>query len=359
MNRDLAQQYRDIGTRLALYLRQRQDDWPSSAALQGIVADLLATHVALALPLKDLVSRPAFRTLLRKAGSGSGGLERDALLQDLQRTFAAEVVNDLAEVLNGILDLPLGSGHVAVRSAALEPPAHQATLTADRDLIQRDAPHAPSAPRSTGRLLVVSLSTAALAAAVVVALRTPPLCALLNLCAASSTRAPSDAALQAAAAAEQALRRASTIDAYATALDQLERELLKLSGDPLSTAQQQQRDALQAAARDARRNLEAEQADQQQLALAQQAFAQASSSSGTAQEAQITAARQALVAIPPGSFAAAEASRLRSALEQLVRQPESKPTTDQPAPDPATDSGSNEAIAPPVAPPSPRDQPAF
>ena len=352
MNRERAQHNREIGTRLAHYLRQRQGDWPATASLQGIVADLVGSQVDLALPLKDLVSRPAFRGLFNKAAGGSGALDRDALLQDLQRTFAAEIVNDLAEVLNGILDLPLGSGHVGVPTAGLKP-GMSPDVTSASALGASVAVSVPtptpapasiaSPPASKGPLLAVSLVTAALAAGAVVAVRTPPFCAAFNLCSAAGPTSPSDAALQAATAAEQALGRATSLDAYASALEQLERELLKLSGDPLSSTQQLQRETLQAAARDARRNLEAEQADQQQLALAQEAYALASSSSGSVQDGQINAARQALAAIPPRSFAAAEASRLRSALEQLTRQPDPVPVEAPPSVDGGSESASDGA----------------
>ena len=242
MNRERSRQHRDIGTRLAHHLRQRQGDWPTTALLQAIVADLVASRIDLALPLNDLVSRPAFRALFNRAasGTGSGMLERDALLQDLRRTFSAEVVNDLAEVLNGILDLPQGSVQLDrdSREAIQAIPSQLPALVAA-------APEPVAAPsRSAGRLLVVSLGTVALVAVGVVAVRTQPLCSVLNLCSAATLTSPSEAALQAATVAEQALGRATSLDAYASALEQLERELLKLSGDPLSSVQQQQRATL-------------------------------------------------------------------------------------------------------------------
>ena len=109
MASEQTQHYRSIGGQLAVYLRQREEPWPSTATLQGLAADLVGIHTELALPVRELVSRPAFRVLAEKAGTGGGRLERDALLQDLQRTFAPAVVAGLTEVLNGLLDLLPGS----------------------------------------------------------------------------------------------------------------------------------------------------------------------------------------------------------------------------------------------------------
>jgi hypothetical protein len=91
-------QYRAIGRRLAAYVRQLAD-LPPSASLQAVVSDLLGNHGELDLPLKDLVSRPAFRSLTRKAGSGGGSLERHALLQSMQATFSPQVIEALGELL--------------------------------------------------------------------------------------------------------------------------------------------------------------------------------------------------------------------------------------------------------------------
>lgn len=99
-------QYRAIGGRLAVVLRQRQGQRSSGAALQAIAADLVGERTELLLPLKDLVSRPGFELLMAKAGSGRGVVERRALLADLERTFSPAVITALEELLGGFLDLP-------------------------------------------------------------------------------------------------------------------------------------------------------------------------------------------------------------------------------------------------------------
>lgn len=71
-------EYRAIGGRLAVVLRQRQKGEPRSvAALQAIAADLVGDKTELLLPLKDLVSRPGFQLLVAKAGSGRGQMRTE------------------------------------------------------------------------------------------------------------------------------------------------------------------------------------------------------------------------------------------------------------------------------------------
>jgi hypothetical protein len=348
------QHYRAIGGQLALYLRQSEGPWPSTASLQGMAADLVGAHTELALPLRELVSRPAFRALAEKAGSGGGLLERDALLQDLQCTFAPAVVAGLAEVLNGMLDLPSIPAEPAPEQRPVSPPSEPPRSV--------EQPRPARRPSSRVPLVVLlSLGTAAVAAALVLLSRTSPLCGAFGLCPQAVGLSQSPSALQAALAAEQALRRAGSVDDYASALEQLERELLKLSGDPLSSEQQQQLSALQATARDARQTLQAERADQEALARAEEAIAAAKASPAVAQTPQLTAARQALDAIPPRSFSAAEASRLRAALEELMRQAASaaEPTApDQATPAPQAPPSAPAASQPRWTPPPSAPQPA-
>ena len=338
------QQYRAIGGQLAQYLRRREGPWPSTPTLHGVAADLVGAHTDLALPLRELVGRPAFRSLAEKAGSGGGLLERDALLQDLRQTFAPAVVEGLAEVLNGLLELPSGSVSILGEPASEQRPAPPSTEP------PRSVDEPQPARSRTSRLpqlLLLSLVAAAVGA-VPMLLRAPPLCGMFGLCPPLVGLSQSPSALQAASAAEQALRRASSVEGYAIALEQLERELLKLTGDPLSPAQQQQLSAIQATARDAHQTLRAERADQEALARAAEAIAAAKASPAAAQTLQLTVARQGLDAIQPRSFSAAEASRLRAQFNDLMRQ----------APPPAEPAIPDQAMPQPQAPPSPPAAPA-
>ena len=131
-------QYRAIGGRLAVVLRQRQGQLPSPAAMQGIAADLVGDKTELLLPLKDLVSRPGFQSLISQAGSGRGTAERQALLAELEATFASTVIRAMGELLGGFLDLPA--------TAAQVPVGNEARVNRAANSPDRPAPATPEAP---------------------------------------------------------------------------------------------------------------------------------------------------------------------------------------------------------------------
>ena len=369
-------QYRAIGGRLALYLSQQQGGLPTAATLQAVAADLAADQAALVLPLRDLVIRPGFAAVAAKAGSGGGALERQAVLQAMEATFAPAVIAALGEVLAGCLDLPCtaATGQPApVLPPATPPPTTRAEANRAEPAAQPQSPPVRGSAGNAAPALIAIAAAAGLAVAgtVLAVLSSPQLCAAVRLCPQDGRGSASQQALDAAAAAEQALRRAQGLADYRQATEQLERELLKLSGDALTAEQQRQRQQLQTTANQARSILQAEEADLTRLEQAQQAMAAARAASGEERKRQIAAARQALAEIPPRSFSAAEANGLLEQLAELERQvpPPAQPTPEVPQP---TTPGAGPAAAPsagvpesptvpspaPAAPPT-RDQPLF
>ena len=356
MTPEQCRQYRAIGGQLALYLRQRQGGLPAPATLQAVAADLAADQAELVLPLRDLVIRPGFAAVAAKAGSGGGVLERQALLQAMEATFAPAVIAALSEILAGCLDLP------SVASSA-GPAAGAESTSGDQPAQPQPQPSPEPAPtpspvppaRGTAgcagpALIAIAVAGGLVVAGVVVAVvSTPQLCAAVRLCPQAGRSSASQQALDAAAAAEQALRRAQGLTDYRQATEQLERELLRLSGDALSAEQQRQRQQLQTTANQARSILQAEEADLKRLEQAQQALATARAAGGEERNRQIAAARQVLAQIPPRSFSAAQANGL---LEQLAELERSAAAPAEPAPDTPTP-----APADPVPPASPRWSP--
>ena len=378
--------WRELGQRLARTLSQSSSPIATPARLQGLVADLVADRQELLLPLKDLVSRPAFQSLIPRAGSGSGAVQRDVLIQALATTFTRPVIEVLAEVLNGFLDLPPGT-------------AEQAGWESEALALQPAAPPVPPQPQPIGqppqtatplreaepgplikpaelkqpalRLLLLSLATAmavAGGAAAVVVLRSSDLCALVGFC--PGTR-ESSSAVEALAAAEQAaddLGQADTLRAYEQALEKLEQQLLKLTTARLTPEQEQQRQRLDQAAREARGVLADERKDALRLETAGKALAAARQNSGEERAGQLAIARNELAGIAPRSFSAAPAQRLRRELEQLEAEvPPSEPSEPEAAPDPAAGEGpaaqpqapARQPSPPPPPPPAPaRERPA-
>lgn len=169
--------YRAIGGRLAVLLRERRGEQVRPAALQAIAADLLGNKTELLLPLKELVSRPGFQLLMAKAGSGSGVLERSALLADLERTFSPAVMTALHELLGGFLDLPTTS-YLApaeggnARALEARKPKKENVQKQTTDKIQK--------PLSI--VLSACAATATIAALGMMALRNQRVCEALALC---------------------------------------------------------------------------------------------------------------------------------------------------------------------------------
>ena len=398
--------WRELGQRLARALSQSSGPISTPARLQGLVADLAADQQELLLPLKDLVSRPAFQALIPRAGSGSGAVQRDVLIQAMEATFSRRVIQAIAEVLDGFLDLPPGSADQAGWSSELidrqpaAPPVRPQTAPPPPPPPPAPAPPPPPAPAPRARpivqpastatplrgveraplvrpveprlpmfkLFLLSLATAmavAAGAAAVVMLRSSDLCALVGLCPGPRE---SSGAVEALAAAEQAtddLGQADTLRAYERALEELEQQLLKLTAARLTPEQEQQRQRLDQAARDARAVLAEERKDALRLETAGQALASARQGSGEERAGQLAIARNELAGIAPRSFSTAPAQRLRRELEQLEAEaPPSEPPEPEAAPDPAAGEGPAaepqapaQQSAPPPPPPPPLADP--
>ena len=341
---------RAIGGRLAVIVRQQTKQDPTASNLQAAAADLAAGDADLVLPLKDLVARPAFRSLTSKAGSGGGSLERHALLLSMQSRYAPQVLDALGEVLSGFLDLPKGSDvpSTAPESSGAERHGPHAAATSHDPMQHERQTSSPEAhperqvktvsPRTRLPVLTaLATATAVCTAFGAVLLSNPQLCRALGVCAGQSVSTATERALQAAEAAAQDLRRAKGLADYRQATEQLERELLKLSGDSLTSKQQQERQSLEITAKQARSILGEEEADRMRLDRASQALDAAEALAGQDRLAPLESARQSLGEVPPRSFSAAEAGRLRERLLELESAASPGPT----------------AVPEPVAPASP------
>lgn len=351
MSPEQRRQYRAIGARMALYLREAPAPLPAPAALQAMAADLAAEHSSLVLPLKDLVNRPVFRTIAAKAGSGGGALERHALLQEMGETFSPQVVEALAEVLTGLLDLPAQAATAA--GGAVEAPAEAPAPTP----LQAPLEHQHVPTPWAGIIAVIGGGLLAAAALVLVVSR-PEVCGRLGLCSPPQADNRLLTTLDAASRAEQELRRAQTVESYRHASQQLEQELLRLNGANLSAAQQEQLRQLQQSASQAREILRQEVLDQQRLDRARQILEAARSLSGPALLAQLDAASREVEAVPPRSFSADAAQGLR---ERLLQLRSAAATTPAAEPSPPVNNGSADAApaspqpSAPIQPPGNRD----
>jgi hypothetical protein len=153
---------------------------------------------------------------------------------------------------------------------------------------------------------------------------------------------------------------------------ELERHLLSLVSARLTPELEQRRQQLDQAARQARDVLAEEMNDGRRLEKAAKALASAREAKGGERAALLAVAQDELEAIPPRSFSAPEAKRLRGQLEQLEQdalvtepaQPEESPESEsveapaaQPEPPPPPPPPPAEPQAPGRASPSPSPPP--
>ena len=103
---------RALGSELADFIKATSGDQITTPSLQAVIADLAVDHSDLVAPLKDLVSRQTFRSLIPMATSGGGAIQRDALIQEISRVYHPAVLIAIEDVLNGFLE---ASGGVALR----------------------------------------------------------------------------------------------------------------------------------------------------------------------------------------------------------------------------------------------------
>ena len=91
----------ELGEKLAaLIAQQASSNLPYSVVFNKL-QDLLGDDTALLSPIRDLLGRPACKQIVGSQRNTASIGARDALLQDLGRTYKSSVVERLRAVLNG------------------------------------------------------------------------------------------------------------------------------------------------------------------------------------------------------------------------------------------------------------------
>ncbi len=364
MQQEISQADRAIGSKLAAWLQSNSDRGANLTMLQGMVADLVGERSELIVPLKDLVCRPSFQALVPLAGSGRGHLQRDALLQEVSRTFAPSVVAMVADVLSGFLAIPAGSTAAGasqpastdvLRTSGMGAPASGAPVTLMADDTPQPAPAAAATPPSSSptatptsgngvsnRLLIgIAILCALLTTGALSLLRSSAFCGVIGLCpgtteatapsgeaGSSSTGNPTGkerpagntapaTSLSQARQADSAMRSADSLSDHERSLRDLEQALSQLESANLSPAETEERRALLQSAEQGRQLLQEEQRHSSEL---QRLSTMLTPQNSSASSANLQQARATLDQIPARSFSAAEAGRLRGALERLEQE---------------------------------------
>ena len=131
--------YRHVGGRLGAYIRANN---PSTQQIQGLLADLLAGDKLLP-TMREVVTMPAFAALQSQAGSGGGAIHRDALHQELAARYLPVVVDEVGQLVNGMLDLPVGQT-ASIAALSTDTNATQSSRTSSDNEAQPTRREVPS-----------------------------------------------------------------------------------------------------------------------------------------------------------------------------------------------------------------------
>ncbi|MDA7435791.1 hypothetical protein N8630_02005 [Synechococcus sp. AH-601-C19] len=332
-------QYRSIGARLAVVLRQGKGESSSAPRLQAIAADLLGDRAELLTPLKDLVSRPGFELLVAKAGSGRGVVERRALLADMERTYSRAVIDALEELVNGFLDLPQDASSLPIQEKVKADStlnAHEQENLSPQKQIEPSVATESEAklrkPVSNFRPIAWVLGGCATIATLAVistaTIRSQLICIAFGLCQGIDQPTAVQQTLKAARLAVSELENADSLMSYRIAANELDLELQRLRSETLSSRQLEQQAELFRIRQKAREALLQNEADQEQLKKAAAALASARQLEGSDQMVELITAEQTLQSISAESFTAAQANSLRAQVAKL--QAEKPKTVEEP-----------------------------
>ena len=369
MVKPVQETHRAIGQQLSDFIRAQGGQLPPLAVLQGVVSDLAGGDIELVLPLKHLIAMPGFRAVACKAASGSGVLDRDALLQSLGDLFSPRITGALAEVLNGFLDLHDKPGP-SMAEAVVEPdwdlhpgrsaePWRWTPDTAPPSAAYAAIkPTSPGAPERASNLPWILTSLVAggfiIGVSLIAVTRVSPFCLLFKTCPGlAKVQDESAILLLEAIKAQKALEQATDLESYQRAADQLDATVSKLNTLQLNPEQQGTLVKLQQIASHSREAIAEEKLDQERLLRAEQAIDSARGLSGEGRQAQLDAASRDLQSIRGAGFAATRARELRLQLDSLEAEAPANSSTASPE-DPAS-SGSPSTEPQPQAPaPAPR-----
>ena len=346
----------EVGSRLAGYLPASKTAIPQ--VVLGLLSDLVGDEQALLAPLRHLVSLPGFSDLLKRAGTGTGLHERDALLQTIAQTYSSTVVIALGQFLDGFLALPVSSAAPSQPKPIATAPPHRSapapsasanpyqsqTASPTTSFDQESKPRRPFIP-----LLVLGVVTALVTATAAVALRNGALCSVGIACPPGSSLGVLQG-VDAAAKAAQSMDTATSLAAYGQALTTLEGQLAALGvmeGSAFTAEQSQRLARLQSLATQGRSRLAAEQLDQGRMQqLTTEVDALSHLEPGEELQSRLSQAAASLGSINPKSFSSAKAKELQTRLDGFQVDP---------APQSSLNSGSD-GTSTPVTEPAPNQR---
>jgi hypothetical protein len=358
MNSTQKAELRAIGASLANHVRLAKGRTATPTARQALVADLCGELDDLVIPLKDVVSRRSFESFLHLGDPQIGAaVQRDALLSELQKIYSPVVIERIAAVLNGFLDLvpTYQTPSAAASSSQPDYPQPEPSM-GSRDKAGEAAMHPrdgrPSSPNPQFWLLLLPITGVLVAVLALFSVRNFQFCQLTGSCPAGPSTLRGPGTLAAALAAAERLKTSSSLNEYQRALNDLESELKRIADQSWVSDQRQQVDSLADMAKQGRKRLADEKGYLEVLRSAESSLDKAQRETGVEHEEAIESARQSLAEIPSNSFAAVEAAALKARLDGLLPSKRSEDQQREPIPPPSQLRQSEQAqpIKRPVAP---------
>jgi hypothetical protein len=148
---------RALGSHLAVFIKHRSPEQLTASSLQAVIADLAVDHSDLIAPLKDLVSRQSFLSLIPHATSGGGAIQRDALIQEISRVYHPAVLIEIEDVLNGFLESSGGVASQLSQSVFIKDQSSSAQTGGNKSVVDSE-PRMPSSSPKSDNIQMHSLS---------------------------------------------------------------------------------------------------------------------------------------------------------------------------------------------------------
>lgn len=340
MNPTQEAELRVLGVSLADHVLRNNGRPTTPTARQALIADLCGERDDLVIPLKDVVSRRSFESFLHPGDPQVvSAVQRDVLLSELQQIYSPVVIERIAAVLNGFLDL-VPTPHApsaAVSSVRADAPQPEPSVgsrgkSAEAAMPSRVGP--PSPPKPQFWLLLLPVTGVLVAVLALFSNHSFQFCQLTGTCLTPPSASRGELALAAALAAAEKLKSSYGLGEHKKALNDLESELKRIPYQALNSDQQQQVDALADTARQGRRRLAEEKGYQQALRSAESSLDHAQAVTAVEHDEALEIARISLAGIPSDSFSAVEAAALKAKLEGMLPSKGSEVHQSEPMPPP-------------------------
>lgn len=131
---------REIGAQLNAWLVRGDREALQSRRLEGVLLDALGSDDRLRAPVRDLALQPLLLKMLQESSPAARRSMLEALVQDLQATYAPAVLAELLDLLEAATGLPVGRGPSPDSTSRSQPDSRRPARTRYRQPGGRSVP---------------------------------------------------------------------------------------------------------------------------------------------------------------------------------------------------------------------------